>query len=156
MSFRNPIETQFGWIFACKNGRGRYDGSQTKCNYQIKLSNQRQATPCPMLENERNFVNRRKLDWIIDCFSGEKFQNDESSLFVLQVLSKYVHKLGVSPLWSLTDVYGLDPDSLESIPTPVKSVILLYPMTKIVREAFRWFFPHFFHKFNLISVGGLQ
>lgn len=44
-----------------------------------------------------------------------------------QVLSKYIHKLGVSPLWSLTDVFGLEPDQLEWMPKPVKAVILLFP-----------------------------
>lgn len=43
------------------------------------------------------------------------------------MLSKYIHKLGVSPLWSLTDVFGLEPDQLEWMPKPVKAVILLFP-----------------------------
>lgn len=43
------------------------------------------------------------------------------------VLTKYIHKLGVSPLWSLADVYGLDPEILEFIARPVKAVILLSP-----------------------------
>lgn len=48
-------------------------------------------------------------------------------LDIFKVLSNYIHKLGVSPLWSLTDVFGLDPDQLEWIPKPVKAVILLFP-----------------------------
>lgn len=45
------------------------------------------------------------------------------------MLTKYIHKLGVSPLWSVVDVYGLDPEILEFIPKPVKAVILLYPLS---------------------------
>ncbi|XP_031620220.1 ubiquitin carboxyl-terminal hydrolase [Contarinia nasturtii] len=44
-----------------------------------------------------------------------------------EVLTKYIHKLGVSPLWSLTDVFGLEPDQLEWLPGPVQALILLFP-----------------------------
>jgi len=43
------------------------------------------------------------------------------------VLTKYIHKLGVSPSWGLTDVYGLDAEVLEFVPKPVLAVILLSP-----------------------------
>lgn len=43
------------------------------------------------------------------------------------VLTKYIHKLGVSKNWSLIDVVGLEPEMLEWIPKPVKSIILLFP-----------------------------
>lgn len=63
-------------------------------------------------------------------------KNDKNRLIQMksQVLSKYIHKLGVSPLWSLTDVFGLEPDQLEWMPKPVKAVILLFPdsVSKII------------------------
>ncbi|CAD6998376.1 ubiquitin carboxyl-terminal hydrolase [Ceratitis capitata] len=46
------------------------------------------------------------------------------------VLTKYIHKLGVSKEWSLTDVVGLDPEMLEWIPQPVKAIILLFPISE--------------------------
>ena len=46
------------------------------------------------------------------------------------VLTKYIHKLGVSSDFSLTDVIGLEPEMLEWIPQPVKSIILLFPTSE--------------------------
>lgn len=46
------------------------------------------------------------------------------------VMTNYIHKLGVSEKWSLTDVYGLEPDMLEWIPKPVKAIILLFPCSE--------------------------
>lgn len=46
------------------------------------------------------------------------------------VLTKYIHKLGVSSDWSLTDVIGLESEMLEWIPKPVKSIILLFPTSE--------------------------
>lgn len=48
------------------------------------------------------------------------------------MFTKYIHKLGVSPLWSLSDVFGLEPEHLEWIPKPVKAVILLCPCSDSV------------------------
>ncbi|XP_068143545.1 ubiquitin carboxyl-terminal hydrolase-like [Drosophila tropicalis] len=39
----------------------------------------------------------------------------------------YIHKLGVSPSWSVTDVIGLEDKMLEWITRPVKALILLFP-----------------------------
>lgn len=46
------------------------------------------------------------------------------------VLTKYIHKLGVSSDWSLTDVIGLESEALEWIPQPVKAIILLFPTSE--------------------------
>ncbi|XP_011178485.1 ubiquitin carboxyl-terminal hydrolase [Zeugodacus cucurbitae] len=45
------------------------------------------------------------------------------------VLTKYIHKLGVSNEWSITDVVSLEPEMLEWIPQPVKAIILLFPIS---------------------------
>nr|AAA15411.1 ubiquitin carboxyl terminal hydrolase [Drosophila melanogaster]CAA49358.1 Ubiquitin carboxyl terminal hydrolase [Drosophila melanogaster]CAA49359.1 ubiquitin carboxyl terminal hydrolase [Drosophila melanogaster] len=47
-----------------------------------------------------------------------------------EVLTKYIHKLAVSPAWSVTDVIGLEDDTLEWIPRPVKAFILLFPCSE--------------------------
>ncbi|XP_058061735.1 ubiquitin carboxyl-terminal hydrolase [Anopheles bellator] len=46
-----------------------------------------------------------------------------------EVLSSYMGKLGVSPLWSIVDIFGMDDELLEMVPKPVKSLIFLYPCT---------------------------
>uniref|UniRef100_A0A1A9WAT9 Ubiquitin carboxyl-terminal hydrolase n=1 Tax=Glossina brevipalpis TaxID=37001 RepID=A0A1A9WAT9_9MUSC len=46
------------------------------------------------------------------------------------VLTKYIHNFGVNKDWIITDVMGLEPDMLEWIPKPVKSVILLFPCSE--------------------------
>lgn len=51
-----------------------------------------------------------------------------------EVLTKFGHKLGLSPLLKLCDVFGLD--LLDMVPAPRFAVILLFPMTeKILRAA---------------------
>jgi ubiquitin carboxyl-terminal hydrolase L3 len=44
-----------------------------------------------------------------------------------EVLTKYMHKLGVSTKWNFIDVYSFDDDSLQFLPDPVKAYILLFP-----------------------------
>lgn len=68
-----------------------------------------------------------------------------------KVLTKYIHKLGVSNDWSLTDVVGLEPEMLEWIPKPVKSIILLFPCSD---KVFRGYFLIFaiFYKIYLCSM----
>uniref|UniRef100_A0A336LM36 Ubiquitin carboxyl-terminal hydrolase n=1 Tax=Culicoides sonorensis TaxID=179676 RepID=A0A336LM36_CULSO len=44
-----------------------------------------------------------------------------------EVLTKYIHRLGVSSKYQVTDVLGLDKDLLAFLPQPVKSLILLFP-----------------------------
>lgn len=44
-----------------------------------------------------------------------------------EVLTKYLGKLGVSPLWSIVDIYGMDDELLALVPSPLKSLIFLFP-----------------------------
>ncbi|XP_046410689.1 ubiquitin carboxyl-terminal hydrolase isozyme L3 [Neodiprion fabricii] len=46
-----------------------------------------------------------------------------------EVMTKFLHKLGVPKNWGIVDVYGVDPDLLAVIPRPVLALILLYPIT---------------------------
>lgn len=44
-----------------------------------------------------------------------------------EVLNKYLGKLGVSPLWNIVDIYGMDDEVLAFVPSPLKSLIFLFP-----------------------------
>jgi len=51
-----------------------------------------------------------------------------------EVLSKYIHALGVSEDWSLVDVYGLEDEMLNFIPQPCAAMLLLFPVKELVNE----------------------
>ncbi|XP_053685314.1 ubiquitin carboxyl-terminal hydrolase [Sabethes cyaneus] len=53
-----------------------------------------------------------------------------------EVLNKYLGKLGVSPLWNIVDIYGVEDEMLAFVPSPLKSLIFLFPCTDVY-EAFR-------------------
>lgn len=53
-----------------------------------------------------------------------------------EVLNKYLGKLGVSPLWNIVDVYGMDDELLSYVPSPLKSLIFLFPCSDAY-EAYR-------------------
>ncbi|XP_029444724.1 ubiquitin carboxyl-terminal hydrolase isozyme L1 [Rhinatrema bivittatum] len=46
-----------------------------------------------------------------------------------EMLNKVLAKLGVVGGWRFVDVLGLEPDSLGSVPSPVCSLLLLFPLT---------------------------
>ncbi|KAJ8028827.1 Ubiquitin carboxyl-terminal hydrolase isozyme L3 [Holothuria leucospilota] len=46
-----------------------------------------------------------------------------------------MHKLGMSKDWKFTDIFGLDPQSLEMIAQPVVALIVLFPISEKVLKA---------------------
>jgi len=45
-----------------------------------------------------------------------------------EVLTKYIHELGVDENWGLVDVFGLDDDILAMVPQPVGALLLVFPV----------------------------
>merc|ERR1712112_282320 len=56
--------------------------------------------------------------------AGERWAALESNP---EVMTKLCHQLGVSSMFDVVDVWGLDPDMLGFVPKPVVSLILLFP-----------------------------
>ena len=52
-----------------------------------------------------------------------------------QVMNLFLRKLGVPDVWSVQDVWGLEPDLLAMLPTPVLGVMLLFPVNDHYRTA---------------------
>lgn len=46
------------------------------------------------------------------------------------VMTKYLHQVGVSEKWSISDIFGLEDELLDYVQKPVKAVIFLYPITE--------------------------
>ena len=68
------------------------------------------------------------------CFTGI-MMNDLKRNSPLQVMNLFLRKLGVPDQWSVQDVWGLEPDLLAMLPTPVLGIMLLFPVNDHYRNA---------------------
>ncbi|XP_055589518.1 ubiquitin carboxyl-terminal hydrolase [Uranotaenia lowii] len=50
------------------------------------------------------------------------------------VLNKFMAQMGVSPLWNIVDIYGMDDELLGMVPAPLKSLIFLFPVSNAYEE----------------------
>ena len=50
-------------------------------------------------------------------------------------MNLFLRKLGVPDIWAVQDVWGLEPDLLAMLPTPVLGVMLLFPVNDHYRTA---------------------
>ena len=54
---------------------------------------------------------------------------------LVQVMNLFLRKLGIPAVWSVQDVWGLEPDLLAVLPTPVLGLMLLFPVNDQYRAA---------------------
>lgn len=47
-----------------------------------------------------------------------------------EVMTSFLRKLGLPSEWKISDVFGLDPEILGTLPRPVAALILLYPINE--------------------------
>ncbi|CAH1998055.1 unnamed protein product [Acanthoscelides obtectus] len=78
-----------------------------------------------------------------------------------EVLTKFIHVLGVPDNFKLVDVYGLDDEPLSWLPRPVIAFILLFPCSEKVCMIFGYFFHAVAHTDegclnNIVFIGSMS
>lgn len=51
-----------------------------------------------------------------------------------ELMNKYIYTLGVGPSVTFTEIYGVDPDLLAMVPSPVYAVISCYPISEAAEK----------------------
>lgn len=87
-----------------------------------------------MTEEERWLPLESNPEVCLLVFTGI-MMNDLKRNSPLQVMNLFLRKLGVPDQWSVQDVWGLEPDLLAMLPTPVLGIMLLFPVNDHYRNA---------------------